>query len=80
VVSAEEGTRYDDEYVTDDGGTTNQVECLLSLIQPWLPKFRGLSKHGLEQAACSYGFLRSLNLSHAPIHEVIDCIAVNVFG
>ncbi|MFT4890646.1 MAG: hypothetical protein ACI9YT_001564 [Halobacteriales archaeon] len=25
------------------------------------------------------GFLRSLNLSHAPIHGVIDCIAVNVF-
>jgi ribosomal protein S27AE len=70
---------HDDEYVTDDGVTTNQVECLWSLIQPWLEKFRGLSKQGLEQAARSYGFLRSLNLSHAPIHGVIDCIAVNVF-
>jgi len=70
---------HDDEYVTDDGVTTNQVECLWSLIQPWLAKFRGLSKQGLEQAARTYGFLRSLNLSHAPIHGVIDCIAVNVF-
>jgi hypothetical protein len=34
---------------------------------------------GLEQAACTYGFLRSLNLTGAPIHGLVDCIAVNVF-
>jgi hypothetical protein len=50
-----------------------------SLLQPWLAKFRGLSKHGLEQASRTYGFLRSLNLVGAPIHSLIDCVAVNVF-
>jgi hypothetical protein len=33
----------------------------------------------LEQAARTYGFLRSLNLTGAPIHGLVDCIAVNVF-
>jgi hypothetical protein len=33
----------------------------------------------LEQAARTYGFLRSLNFTGAPIHGLIDCIAVNVF-
>jgi len=33
----------------------------------------------LEQAARAYGFLRSPNLTGAPIHGLIDCIAVNVF-
>lgn len=33
---------------------------------------------GLEQAARSYGFLRSLNLTGTPIHGLIDCFAVNV--
>ncbi|MDB2225113.1 IS1595 family transposase, partial [Halorubrum ezzemoulense] len=32
-----------------------------------------------EQAARTYGFLRSLNLPGAPIHSLVDCIAVNVF-
>jgi hypothetical protein len=66
-------------YVSTDGIHTNQTECLWSLIQPWLAKFRGLSKQGLEQAARTYGFVRSLNLTQAPIHGLIDCIAVNVF-
>lgn len=70
---------HDDRYVTDRGVHTNQVECLWSLLQPWLEKFRSLSKQGLEQAARTYGFLRSLNLTGAPIHGLIDCIAVNVF-
>jgi hypothetical protein len=42
-------------------------------------QFRGLSKQGLKQAARIYGFLRSLNLTGASIHGLIDCIAVNVF-
>ena len=33
----------------------------------------------LEQAARTYGFLRSLNLTGAHIHGLVDCIAVNVF-
>jgi hypothetical protein len=33
-----------------------------------LAKFRGLSKQGLEQAARTFGFLRSLNLVRAPLH------------
>jgi ribosomal protein S27AE len=70
---------HDDEYVSDEGIHTNQVECLWSLLQPWLAKFRGLSKQGLEQAAHTFGFLRSLNLVGAPIHSLIDCVAVNAF-
>ncbi|WP_343750071.1 IS1595-like element ISHsa2 family transposase, partial [Halococcus dombrowskii] len=70
---------HDDEYVSDDGVHTNQVECLWSLVQPWLAKFRGLSKQGLEQAARTFGLLRSLNLVQAPIHSLVDCVAVNVF-
>ena len=41
-------------------------------MQPWLAKFRGLSKQGLEQAAHTFGLLRSLNLVGAPIHSLID--------
>ena len=70
---------HDEEYVSDEGVHTNQVECLWSLLQPWLAKFRGLSKQGLEQAARTYGSLRSLNRTGAPIHGLVDCIAVNVF-
>ena len=70
---------HDDEYVSAEGVHTNQVECLWSLLQPWLEKFRGLSKRGLEQAARTYGFLRSLNLANAPIHGLIDCISLDVF-
>ena len=69
---------HDEGYVSADGVHTNQAECLWSLLQPWLAKFRGLSKPGLEQAARTYGFLRSLNLAGAPIHGLVDCIAVNV--
>jgi hypothetical protein len=70
---------HDNEYVSAEGAHTNQVECLCSLLQPWLAKFRGLSKQGLEQAARPYGFLRSLNLANAPTHDFIDCIALDVF-
>ena len=69
---------HDEEYVSAEGVHTNQVECLWSLLQPWLAKFRGLSKPGLEQAARTYGFLRSLNLVGAPVHELVDCFAVDV--
>ena len=70
---------HDEGYVSEDGMHTNQAECLWSLLQPWLAKFRGLSKQGLEQAARTYSFLRSLNLLNAPIHGLIDSIAVTVF-
>ena len=33
---------HDEEYVSADGVHTNQAECLWSLLQPWLGKFRGL--------------------------------------
>ena len=70
---------HDDKYVSDEGVHTKQVECLWSLLQSWLAKFRGLSKQGLEQPTCTYGFLRSLNPTGAPIYGLIDCITVNVF-
>ena len=70
---------HDDNYVSDEGVHTNQVECLWSLVQPWLAKFRGLSKPGLEQSVRTYGFVRTLNLVEAPLHSLIDCFALNVF-
>jgi len=70
---------HDDEYVSDQEVHTNEAECLWSLLQPWSAKFRGLSKQGLEQAARTYGFLRSLNLMWAPTRGLVDYIAVNMF-
>jgi len=70
---------HDDRYVFEEGVHTNQAGYLWSLLQPWLAKFPGLSKPGLEQAARTNGFLQSLNLTGAPIQSLIDCIAVNVF-
>ena len=52
---------------------------LWEVLQQWLAKFRGLSKQGLEQAARTYGCLRSLTLPGVPIHGLVDRIAVNVF-
>jgi hypothetical protein len=68
---------HGEEYVPEDGIHTNQAGCLWSLFQPWLAKFHGFSKQGLDQAARTYGFLRLLNLTQAPIHGLINCIAVN---
>ena len=70
---------HNERYVSDEGVHTNQAGCLWSLLQPWLAKFRDLSKQGLEQAARSHGFLRSLNLTGVLIYGLVDCIAVNVF-
>ena len=70
---------HTEEYVIKDGVHTNQVEYLWSLIEPWLEKFRGLSKPGLEQSVRTYGFGRTLNLVGAPLHGLIDCFALNVF-
>ncbi len=38
---------HDEHYVSDEGIHTNQAECLWSLLQPWLAKFRGLLQAGL---------------------------------
>ena len=70
---------HDERYVSEEGVHTSQAECLWSLLEPWIEKFRGLSKQSLEQAARAYGFLRSLNLAGAPILGVIDCFAADVF-
>jgi len=69
---------HDEGYVSDQGVHTNQAECLWSLLQPWLAKFRGLLQALLGEAARTYGFPRSLNLTGTPIHGLVDCIAVNV--
>jgi len=79
VYETERIVPHSETFVTDDGVHVNQVECLWSLITPWLRKFRGLSKPGLEQAVRTYGFVRSLNLVGAPLHGLLDCFVVNVF-
>jgi hypothetical protein len=44
-----------------------------------VPRIEEVGARSLEQAARSYGFVRSLNLTGAPIHGLIDCVAANVF-
>jgi len=79
VYDNEQTVVHTEEFVTDDGVHINQVECLWSLVNPWLQKFRGLSKPGLEQSVRTYGFVRTLNLAGAPLHGLLDCFIVNVF-
>jgi hypothetical protein len=52
---------------------------LFSLVQPWLRKFRGLSKQGLEQAAHTFGIIRSLTLSGESVESAIDCVVIGWF-
>ncbi len=33
---------HDETYVSSEGIHINQVECLFSLVKPWMQKFRGL--------------------------------------
>ena len=79
VYDNEQTVVHTEEFVTDDGVHINQIECLWSLVNPWLQKFRGLSKPGLEQSVRTYGFVRTLNLAGAPLHGLLDCFIVNVF-
>ena len=79
VYDNEQTVVHTEEFVTDDGVHITQVECLWSLVNPWLQKFRGLSKPGLEQSVRTYGFVRTLNLAGAPLHGLLDCFIVNVF-
>ncbi|GAB7121191.1 MULTISPECIES: IS1595-like element ISNpa1 family transposase [Natrialbaceae] len=70
---------HKERYVSPDGVHINQAECLFSLAQPWLRKFRGLSKRGLEQAAHTFGLIRSLNLTGASVDITIDCLVMGAF-
>jgi len=79
VYEDEKVVPHSEEFVTDDGVHVNQVECLWSLVTPWLQKFRGLSKPGLEQSVRTYGFVRTLNLTGVPLAGLIDCFVINVF-
>jgi len=70
---------HDETYVSSEGIHINQVECLFSLVKPWLRKFRGLSKHGLEQAAHTFGIVRSVNLVGASFEFLVDCLGIGGF-
>jgi len=70
---------HDETYVSSIGVHVNQVESLWSVLQPWLGKFRGLSREGLDKAVRSFGFMRSLTLARAPVRWLIDAISVNLF-
>ena len=70
---------HEERYVSPDGVHIDQVECLWSLLHPWLRKFRGLSKQGLEQAAHTFGCVRSLNRIGASLFALIDCFALHRF-
>ncbi len=49
----------------------NQAECLFPLIQPWLRKFHGVSKQGLEQTAHTFDIV-PLNLAGKIIESTVD--------
>jgi len=51
----------------------------LVLLQPWLAKSPGLSKQGLEQAAHTFGIIRSVNLIGGLLEIAIDSIAMGSF-
>jgi hypothetical protein len=70
---------HKETYVWPDGVHVNQAECLFSLAQPWLRKFRGLSKQGLEQAAHTFGLVRSLTLRGGFVESAIDCVVIGAF-
>ncbi|ELZ28722.1 hypothetical protein C474_14539 [Halogeometricum pallidum JCM 14848] len=70
---------HKERYVSPDGVHINQAECLFSLVTPWLRKFRGLSKQGLEQAAHTFGLIRSLNLAGESLETAIDCLVLGAF-
>ena len=70
---------YSEEFVTGRGVRTNHVECLLSLVNLWREKFRGLSKSGLERSVQTYGFIRTLKLVGAPMYGLLDCFVLAVF-
>jgi len=70
---------HKERYVSPEGVHTNQAECLFSLVQPWLRKFRGLSKRGLEQAAHTFGIIRLLNLAGESVDSAIDCPVIGAF-
>jgi len=70
---------HKDRYVSPDGVHITQAECLFSLVQPWLRKFRGLSKQGLEQAAHTFGIVRSLTLAGESTESIVDCLVIGSF-
>ena len=70
---------HKERYVSPDGVHINQAECLFSIVQPWLRKFRGLSKQGLEQAAHTFGIVRSPTLSGESVETTIDCLVIGAF-
>jgi len=70
---------HKERYVSPEGVHINQAECLFSLVQLWLRKFRGLSKQGLEQAAHTLGTVRSLNLAGESTDSIIECLVIGDF-
>jgi hypothetical protein len=70
---------HDETYVSSAGVHVNQVECLWSVLLPWLETFRGLSREGLDKAVRRFGFMRSLTLAQAPVRWLIDAVSINPF-
>lgn len=59
IYDHEETVVHIEKSVTDDGVHINQVEHLWPLLNPWLLKFRDLSKPGLEQSVRTWSGLRT---------------------
>jgi hypothetical protein len=70
---------HKETYVLPDGVHINQAECLFSLIQPWLRKFRGLSKQDSEQVAHTFGLVRPLTPVGESVESAIDCVIIEAF-
>jgi hypothetical protein len=65
--------------VTPSSVHINPAECLFSLVKPWVRKFLALSERGLEQAAHTFGIIRSFNLAGESIDSAIDCLVIEAF-
>ena len=59
--------------------TSIRLSACFSLVQPWLRKFRGLSKQGSEQAVHTVGIVRSLTLASESVDSTIDCPVIGAF-
>ena len=70
---------HKERYISADCVHITQAESLFSLVQPWLRKFRGLSKQGLEQAAHTFGIVRSPNLAGKSVESAIDRLVIESF-
>jgi len=69
---------HSEEFVTDEGVHSNQVECLWSLVNPWLQTFRDLPQARIAAVRPKLRVRTDAKSVGAPVHSLLDCFVVNV--